>query len=355
MNPQLQRISKPTAIFLHIVLNSKQKINPDEQEVLKKHNLLAGYHNKDSHYFNSFIFYCLWDSSLLRSEFQKAVNAAKKNNLKLLISSFRAFKVKENRELLGFLINSQIGFEFLDFSTLDRYNLKAILDYFNYPLESETKTTKTKQSNPSRGNNNLNSKEIIEISSRKKTQKALFDETNKATRLAAFYLKNIEGKSLNQIASTLNEKGYLTTTGKAIYAKQISRHIESFEELQAKFSKSRVEELHLQTTLDGEENDLKYSSPPILMKNGCNFDNILKFKFSVKKLLDFEIKIKDNKGVVRFDNKYPVIENILQIDILKETILLPGLHYLEITAKGYNKIVRSFYIRKDLIKLPDSI
>ncbi len=280
--------------------------------------------------------------------FKDAVREAARNNSALFIESFVPFQRAENRHLLQFLYEAEIDFHFFDFESLNKDSLQSVLELFE--LQSTSRKAQTEEASSRRkGNPQLQSEEIASRASRRRKQQAFFD--NKEAMQKAVQLSNA-GYSQNRIAQKLNEKGYITAKGKSFSAKQISRYLKRFEKLTSFFRINHQLEVQQDPLLaDNEENKHPI---PLDLEEHRDFDNLLEFEFAhpVKNKVRFEIK--DNQSQTVLEKEYEEVGEKVIIDVLKDTTLFPGLHYLKVSAKGYKPVYRTFTIRKDLIDLPET-
>lgn len=298
----------------------------------------------------------------------------------LHISSFAPFRKKENRELLDFLYNSGIDFEFEDYPSLhNREQLKVIIEFLRW------QTPKEHEAHPEsalRGRNKTNQKlgqaETIELSRKKKRQIAFFDESSRKARLFAVKLRR-QGNSLHEIAKRLNDSGLLTTRGNSFHAKQVSRLLEAHEELLSLFEVAPNEHVLLGGANSGRDPHTTLPEPyPGLYKGqaqpskfldvaapsnqaalqaiqapdlGRSFQvipiniNTKDGKLHCDKLIflpvsevlqtPLEVILMNNSGFIAYNEVLTAPVSEIRINILEDTFICPGQHYLRLKAGGF--------------------
>lgn len=337
---------KPKSVFLFRYTQEGDGPSADYLANLKDYGLLSEFQaHRDTDC--AFSYYQESEKNLddFLVKFTRAAKKAKQLDAGLYVETFLPLQYSENRRLLKLLFEMEVDFKFFDFKSLDKNSLKSMIDFFELQSEhrkTQLKGAETKQS----GNPNLTDPEIIEVATRQKKQRAYFN--NQDARLIAVKMHE-EGYSQNKIAADLNEKGFVTSKGKQFYAKQVSRFLEKFEEMRKYFLPSKRRERALDPQLDGAEADRKI---PLVFDNGQDFENVIEFQFSSPLETGLKIEIYDNvspKPV--YTETFKGVRKKVTIDIMNDTYLYPGRHYVQFEAEGYQKINAWFTIHKSLVDL----
>jgi hypothetical protein len=267
----------------------------------------------------------------------------------LYISTLKPFKKRENRALLEYLAKKEVRFIFEDHNGLtDSKHLKAIVDFLNW--ESTNKSSRNTT------NLKLGLDETIEKSRKKKKYIAYFDEANRVARFLIHRLHQ-KGLSLHNIAQRLNEAHITTTRANQFHAKQVSRLLESYHELNLLFN-AQIREKAVVLGDDAPQRKIEILPMPVGFLSGeiLSFDKIITIPFRQNMGAPVRMQLVDHQGGIVFEKTYDQVDtsNPLLLDVAGEDALIyPGRYQMYLFAEGYLPIDSTLEIGRYLIE-PDA-
>jgi hypothetical protein len=272
----------------------------------------------------------------LEKQLQKAIVLSKDKFL--VISTFKPFEIKANRGLLELLLGQETNFLFMDFPHLDKTTAPVLVEFMRRNSREVSRSSGGKKAKKQMPNPELTSKKTQNLARRKKKQRAYVNPINYKIRQEILPLlqKNL---SRNEIARILNQKELRTANGSIFYAQTVARHDQTIEEMESFYDVAPETKAKLQKEL---EEDIRQTTmlgattqAHVQVKNPENIED--KIQLLVQGVSEFEeikVEILDNKGKRVFSRVFPPGTKDYSIDILKETTLFPGKHFLRIKIPG---------------------
>lgn len=281
---------------------------------------------------------------LLMPKLKEAIMVVKRKKARLLITSFLPFHNDSSLALLR-LLQDDIDFDFLDYRSFSKNNLNdyiAILEKAREIKKQENNSDQQERTaNPK--SHHLNDPGTRYYSTRRKVQAALLDVNNRAALdTIAEITRKDEPVTLAEIAARLNIKGIPTNRGKKHTAKSVSRLKHKLEEITDRFRPVPAMELKAGEYMnaDGVRNDPKFKNIPLNWEDTVpDFSDEIVLSLAHPLQVDINVTLSDNQPDgdqgYSFTTALPAGDTALKIDILQETALLPGRHYIKFEAEGY--------------------
>ncbi len=303
----------------------------------------------------------------LFSACQKAIKliqeqATPKDPMMIVAGTYEGFH--KNVQVLTLLRDAQVTISFVDFvlsddktySMMDHKSIDLLIHHLVYE--------RTKQGNKiSEGLRNSDKPIGLAAASPEKLQattdtakqgrtyKALTNEANVKARKAIQKLREVDDLNWSQIADQLNKQNILTRRGKQFDATGVMRQYQTIKK-----NKLVLESEEMSEALERMFQPLKNVAFQQLkvrgLSKGKNFtDGQLKVKLegipeNVKAKLSIYHNDSTTPKLVRPLN----VKEELVLNYQKQSdILMPGMYFARITAKGYRPFVCQFYIHKEIL------
>lgn len=284
-----------------------------------------------------------FDKEKLEEDLINAIKFAQKNEILLIIPSLD--EVQRNLKFWKIIEKYKVPFRVFDMPDFDIHNLPFYIQIMEYQHQKTSIKIKKGQKNSNKKLGNPNLGKDNNQAKRKRILAAAINESNTIARKKVFQLKKEQELSYNRIAKELNEAGLTTRRGKEYAAKTVERLYKSHKKLQENYKKNKVLEDITETRKEVTRKKLDIKSFP----NHANFEKQLHIEFRSPSTQDFKLQIVNNKNEKCFEKDYKKGTIDLKIDFVDDTNMLPGIHYLCISAKEFREYNRSFYFMKNLV------